>query len=326
MERVLGKSMVLAAALVVFLASFVMAQTAKAPDYPKKDITVIVPLRAGGGYDITARMLAPYIEKYLPKKVNFIVQNVTGAGGRIGTFQLYDAEPDGYTIGLLDAQIMLLAEALGQTGSRNPLQLTYLGRAAHQPFLVTLTAQRFKSFQDVKGKPIRLSCVAINQAGAILVFTAAGAKPQIVLYEGSNEGLLAVARGETDASSYTFATSLTQVQAMKGKLIAALVTDSKRSPEAPDVPTPYDLGLKIAESDLAACAGDYILAAPPKLPPEVQKILVNAVQKAINDKDFLAQMDKAKYMPNALSAEDTLKLVTNSRKVYSGMKKLLQPG
>jgi tripartite-type tricarboxylate transporter receptor subunit TctC len=308
--------------IVLFSLSLAMAQT----DYPRKDITVIMPWRAGGGYDITSRMLAPYIEKYLPKKVNLIVKNVLGAGGRVGCFELYDAAPDGYTIGMIDPQAILLAEAMGQAGTRNPLQMTWLGRAAHQPFIITLSAaNNLKTVADVKGKPIRVTVAALNQAGAILMLRALGAKPQIVLFDSSNDGLLAAARGEADASCYTFATSMTQVEAMKGKLIPGLVGDKKRHPDAPDVPVPSDLGLKIPEAELAATAGDYVMVAPPKVPPDIQKILADAIWKAMNDKDFVAQMDKAKYMPNAMTAEETLKLVTSVREVYAGLKPMLLP-
>ena len=61
---------------------------------------------AGGGFDLISRMLAPYLEKYLPKKVNVVVKNVAGAGGTVGSIELYDAKPDGYTIGLLDADTL----------------------------------------------------------------------------------------------------------------------------------------------------------------------------------------------------------------------------
>ena len=48
------------------------AQPTKAPvvNFPTKDINLIVIFRAGGGYDIQARMIAPFLEKYLPNKVN----------------------------------------------------------------------------------------------------------------------------------------------------------------------------------------------------------------------------------------------------------------
>ena len=48
--------------------------------FPDKDITFIIPYTAGGGFDRTVRALAPYMEKYLPKKVNVVPRNVAGAG------------------------------------------------------------------------------------------------------------------------------------------------------------------------------------------------------------------------------------------------------
>jgi tripartite-type tricarboxylate transporter receptor subunit TctC len=66
--------------------------------FPERPITVIVPYGAGGTVDITARILAQYIEPYLG--TTMVVQNVTGAGGSIGFNEVFLADPDGYTLAL----------------------------------------------------------------------------------------------------------------------------------------------------------------------------------------------------------------------------------
>jgi tripartite-type tricarboxylate transporter receptor subunit TctC len=71
------------------------AEPVAAADWPARDITLIVPFAAGGGYDITARATAPWIEKHLPKKMNVVVKNVTGAGGEIGILEMVRAKTDG---------------------------------------------------------------------------------------------------------------------------------------------------------------------------------------------------------------------------------------
>ncbi|MBI2348814.1 MAG: hypothetical protein HYV05_09200, partial [Deltaproteobacteria bacterium] len=66
--------------------------------YHDKTINLIVPHGAGGGFDIYARLVAPFFRKHIPG-ANIIVQNVTGAGGLRGRNQVYTARPDGLTIG-----------------------------------------------------------------------------------------------------------------------------------------------------------------------------------------------------------------------------------
>uniref|UniRef100_UPI0005B28C73 Bug family tripartite tricarboxylate transporter substrate binding protein n=1 Tax=Methylobacterium sp. B34 TaxID=95563 RepID=UPI0005B28C73 len=69
--------------------------------YPEKPITMIVAYGAGGSTDVTARMLAPYIERNLGG-ARIVVLNRPGAGGEIGFAAIADAAPDGYTIGFIN--------------------------------------------------------------------------------------------------------------------------------------------------------------------------------------------------------------------------------
>lgn len=64
-------------------------------DWPKKDITIVVPYSAGGDTDFHARNLASYAAKILG--VNVVVENVAGANGAAGMMQVMDSDPDGYT-------------------------------------------------------------------------------------------------------------------------------------------------------------------------------------------------------------------------------------
>ncbi|MCL6637426.1 MAG: hypothetical protein K6T26_05715, partial [Alicyclobacillus sp.] len=66
--------------------------------YKGKTLQIIVPYSPGGGYDQWARLIAPYMQKYLGvAKVEVV--NVDGGGGLVGTNQIYAAKPDGLTIG-----------------------------------------------------------------------------------------------------------------------------------------------------------------------------------------------------------------------------------
>jgi len=72
--------------------------------YPDRNITLIVPYGAGGGTDITARMLAKDLEPALSTLV--MVENRAGGGGWVGWGALANAKPDGYTIGYLNVPSM----------------------------------------------------------------------------------------------------------------------------------------------------------------------------------------------------------------------------
>jgi tripartite-type tricarboxylate transporter receptor subunit TctC len=70
--------------------------------YPSRPVRIIVPVAAGGGIDITARLIGQWLSERLGQQ--FIVENRPGGGGSIGTEMAVRAPPDGYT--LLQASLL----------------------------------------------------------------------------------------------------------------------------------------------------------------------------------------------------------------------------
>src|SRR5262245_53149702 len=87
------RKLLITAAFVVGWASLGVAQ---AQVYPSRPITLVVPLPAGGAFDVTARVLAEHMRASLGQPI--IIENVTGAAGSIGTGRVARAAPDGYTL------------------------------------------------------------------------------------------------------------------------------------------------------------------------------------------------------------------------------------
>ena len=98
MKNIFSKAALLAACIALCGLAF-GTPSAAAADYPKKNISLIVPYSAGGRSDIGARRLAQHLEKELG--VSIIIDNTAGASGWVGWNKLMKAKPDGYTIALL---------------------------------------------------------------------------------------------------------------------------------------------------------------------------------------------------------------------------------
>lgn len=81
---------------IVTVASFVAAGPVTAGEWPSRAVILVVPFGAGGGTDVMARVLAGPMAEVLGQDV--IIENVTGAGGMIGSAHAARAAPDGYTI------------------------------------------------------------------------------------------------------------------------------------------------------------------------------------------------------------------------------------
>jgi tripartite-type tricarboxylate transporter receptor subunit TctC len=92
---------------VAVLAAAAWSGSAAAQQYPSKPITMIIAFAPGGGTDLIARLIAPYIEKHLGNNARIIVTNRPGAGGGIGFTEIAKATPDGYTIGFVNTPNML---------------------------------------------------------------------------------------------------------------------------------------------------------------------------------------------------------------------------
>ena len=83
----------LAGALIAMPA---LPQLASALDYPTRPTKIVAGFAAGGGVDITARLIGQWLADHLGQP--FVVENRTGAGGNIGTETVVNAAPDGYTL------------------------------------------------------------------------------------------------------------------------------------------------------------------------------------------------------------------------------------
>jgi tripartite-type tricarboxylate transporter receptor subunit TctC len=75
--------------------------------YPERAITMLIAYSPGGGTDLVARALAPYIEKNLGGDAKIVIVNRAGAGGEIGFAALAAAPADGYTIGFVNTPPLL---------------------------------------------------------------------------------------------------------------------------------------------------------------------------------------------------------------------------
>jgi tripartite-type tricarboxylate transporter receptor subunit TctC len=78
-------------------------------DYPTRPVRVIVPFAPGGPTDVFARLLAQQLSEQL--KVQFFIENLAGAGGNIGTGRAAEATPDGYTL-LIDGANLVVNPVL----------------------------------------------------------------------------------------------------------------------------------------------------------------------------------------------------------------------
>ena len=278
--------------------------------YPDKPINMIVAYAPGGGTDLIARIVAPYIEKYLGDGAKIVVLNRSGAGGAIGFAALADAPADGYTIGFVNTPNMLTIPIERKT-SFTWRSFDLVGNLVDDPGNFSVHADNpIKNLADLaayaKANP---GAVTVGTTGigsddhlAMLLFEkATGTKMNHIPFKGSAEVHAAVAGKQIVVAAINVGEALQYAKG--GTPLRHLGQMSvSRTTLAPNLPTFKEQGFDIV---LASLRG---MAAPKGLPREVHEKLVRAVEKAVNDPQFQAQaaayFAPIRYLPPAKYAEE----------------------
>jgi len=293
--------------LLSIVASFCFGTAfAASPDFPKKEITVIVNMGPGGGRDVIARGVGAVMSKYVGVPV--VVQNVPGGGGAIGMAKLYGSAPDGYTIGVGMATDII--DQLLEKREYDNKKFIYLGRAQSSPgFLFVKSDSSFRSVKDFKtfGKPVRHSTFSYMSNSTVVPIVIANREgwPLVIVagYKGAADAAMALVRGEVEFSGPGHVAALPFMKA--GQIRPILAIDSKRSPDFPDVPTVGEVG----HPDLAIWTLDFWFMAPPGVPNVRTKILEDALMKTVKDPEFVKWAKGAGVDPGPLTGEETTKVV-----------------
>lgn len=256
-------------------------------EYPERPIEMVVAYGAGGGTDIAARTLVPYLEKYLGGDAHITVVNKPGAGGEIGFTELSQAKPDGYTIGFINTPnlvtIPIQREARYSVDSFSPIANMIYDPGA----FVAAADGEYKTLDELvayaKDHPGELTYGTTGIGGddhlAMLNFERiAGVKLTHVPFPGSAEVRSAILGGHIQLASINISEVIDDVE--EGTLVALGQMADKPWEQAPDVPTFKDQGFDII---MGSARG---LAAPAGVPDDLLAKLQEASQKALEDPEF----------------------------------------
>lgn len=301
-----------------------------------KTVTFIVATKPGGGYDAYARLVQPYLQKYLPGST-VIVKNVPGAGHIIGANEVYAAKPDGLTIGTFNTAL-IYSQIVGAEGIKFDLtKFTWIAKmASDQRVLMVGSKTPYKTIEDVinSKKPVVLSSAGIASASntdALILQDALGLNFKLVPGYSGEEAELAIVRGEVDGTVGTFSSLKPFVDNGDGRVL--LQIGGKRHPALPDVPLATELVKpeKKALVDLITAMTELgrLVAAPPDVPPARAQALIDAFRKALSDPELLAKAKQADMPIDPAFGEDVAQLVRSalnqSPENMEKLKKILEP-
>jgi tripartite-type tricarboxylate transporter receptor subunit TctC len=235
-----------AAIFSVALCGAAMAQS----DYPNKPVKIIVTFPPGGTSDVMARMLADELTKSL--KQPFIVENIGGAGGTIGTDRALKMPADGYTLIQTGVGQNAVAHGLDPNLKYNSnTDFIHLSQVHSGPnVLVVHPSTPFKTVKDIvdyaKKNPGKLDYGYTHAASGHMAMElfkqTAGIFLTGIPYRGGGPMLTDMLGGTIPMMFINQDAALPHVKA--GKMRAIAVSSAQRNPLYPDVPTVGEAGYK----------------------------------------------------------------------------------
>lgn len=293
--------------------------------YPEKDITYIIPFSPGGGFDVYTRLVAPYVEKYLPSKVNIIIKNVPGAGGSKGLGTIYRAKPDGYTIGIANVPGAMIPPILGKKVPYDLEKITWIARLSLDSYVLGVGQKSsIKTFDDFKkwsaNNKVKFPSTGPGSTAHAIATVFIGVLnlkgAEIVSgYEGTKEYTIGLIRGDTESA--VLPSESTRKYIESGDVRGLVVTEHPSPYKG--VPSAKDLGL----NDLDGMAIHRLVAAPPKLPADIRAALETAFMKALADPQMKAQADKAQKPLHPLNGKEAEAAVKKELDTYLRFKDML---
>lgn len=282
------KSPLLKVTMVICVAALgVAVRAAHAQDYPTKPISIVAGSTAGGGFDVMARMLQPYLSKTLGQPI--VVENKPGAATLIATENVARSAPDGYRLLIAhEGAIVINPFVYKDKLTFDPkADLAPIGALIATPMMILVRKDApYKTLAELvsyaKANPGKINAASggnVVQLSLEYFKSVTGTDVNRVNYPDSFTAANAVARGEADMTLADLSSTVGLVKS-NGGLVALAIAQAGRSPLLPDVPTTTEAG--VAAYQHSSWIG---LFAPAKTPQPILAKLEAAVQGAIRDPD-----------------------------------------
>lgn len=274
---------------------------AQAGDYPNKPVNVIVPFAAGGSVDSAARLVLQGMSERL--KQSFVIENLAGASGTIGTQKVVRSAADGYTLLFAVASPINVAPVVKPSIVKYDAlkDLAPIGVAATSPFVLIANPKLpINSMAELvaaaRKEPGKLN-YGTDGVGTSMHLTAeiiklnAGIDVVHVPYKNGPQVLTELAGGTLELA--VMPVSLAQPFIKDGKVKALGVTSRTRWPSLPNVPAIAETaGLQKVDED-----SWYGLLAPAGTPAAVIERLTLALRETIRDPSVAEKMNTAGLKP-----------------------------
>jgi tripartite-type tricarboxylate transporter receptor subunit TctC len=242
---------------------------AAALDYPTRPVRFVVGYPAGGATDILARIIGQRLSERLGQQ--FVIENKPGAGNNIGTETVVNAEPDGYTVLLVNPANFINASLYTNLKFNFIRDIAPVATFNRVPNVMTValdvpakTVAEFIAY--VKANPGKVNMASSGNGTSVhmsgeLFMAMSGAQMTHIPYKGAAPAITDLLGNRVQVIFDNMPSIIQHISS--GSLRALAVTTAERSPQLPDVPT---VGETVPGYEASALFG---MGAPKKTPPEI---------------------------------------------------------
>ncbi|MBI4203942.1 MAG: tripartite tricarboxylate transporter substrate binding protein [Betaproteobacteria bacterium] len=310
--------MTLPMSIVVLIVAGLLPSGILAQAYPTKPIRFIVPFAAGGGVDISARLLAERLNKLSGYEV--LVDNRPGANGDLAAVMVARAPADGYTLLMSGVTAQVINSAIQIKPPYDLLRdFAPISLVGQSPLVLvvhpSLQVTNVKEFIALaKARPGQLNYGSAGggpqHLAGILFDKATGIKTTNVPYRGGAQAMADIVAGHVEFGFSVY--GIIQQFVHLGKIRMLGVASLKRYAALPDLPTIDEQGIREFETETV----NGVLA-PARTPRAIQETLNTSVLKALADPDFTHKLLAQGFAPRPTTLEQFSDYLRNDVLKYS---------
>lgn len=302
---------------VLLAAAVALTGTPAAAEWPNdKPIKFIIPYSPGGGFDTIVRAFAPALEKALGTQV--VPENIPGAGGTKGAATVAKAAPDGYTIGIYNMPGFTVSALAGKDLGFELDKVTWLANLATESYGIAVKSDSpIKSFKDLcsQGRPAKMSDTGASSTSSIvakITFQLIDCPlVNVTGYKGSKGAMIAVMRGEVDATLKPVSSLGKYVKSGDLRMISTYTDNAVLD------------GVEATGPELAQFNLRRLIAAPPGLPEDIRERLSAALLEAANSPEIKEWAANAGVTLDPVDAAGSAKMVADIDTLYGQYKDLV---
>jgi len=292
-----------------------VSRVARAQAYPARPVRIIVGFPAGGGVDILARLMGPFLSERLGKPV--VIENKPGAGANIGTEFVVRSPPDGHTLLFITTANMINATFYRDLSFDFMRDITPVAGLVRLPLVLEVnpsvpvkTVAELIAYAKANPGKVNFASAGVGTSlhlAAELFNMMTGTKMIHVPYRGSAPALTDLLAGQVQVLFDNLFTSLEHIKA--GKLRALGVATAARVQQLPDLPTVADAVPGYEASSV------FGVGVPTGTPREITELLNRELDAALADPRIRRRLLELTAIPiPSLAAEFRAEMVATTEK------------